>query len=284
MAEPRNIFDFTRAERLDFDARALAIAAASGGELDDRVLAWATRCAGWDYDDAAGPGGLSRAATLYDLWGRVLTTLWIDKTALLPEPPPAAGPAPGWRPVEAPWASLWAPASYIGGEPESVGPAALGALQARGPDWLEWGNEWLSPATASYTMTRGMNAALLFLAETGAASLDQAGYAILMRQQLDAAHAGITLEWRTNDLAQRIQAHGARVESVAYGTVTGRPGSRIVSESQTGHRLGPPRLYNVNYTFMAAPATCSLMFTLPSADGGRLGEADRIAATFAFRG
>ena len=74
------------------------------------------------------------------------------------------------------------------------------------------------------------------------------------------------------------------VESVAYGTFAGRPASRIVAESRAGFPHGPRGIHIVQYVFMHPPYTCSLDFTVPSAAPQRLGEADRCAATFVFKG
>ena len=118
----------------------------------------------------------------------------------------------------------------------------------------------------------------------GAATLDEAAYCVLLRQELDAQQQGMTLEWRTDDLARRMGEHGAVVESVVYGSLAGRPVARIVAESPTGIRNGPRRIHVVQHVFMAAPGTYSLNFTLPSASAERLGEADRMAASFRFKG
>jgi hypothetical protein len=250
------------------------------------VLARAVRCVCWDFDAAALPDGRTRAASLHDRAGAELCTLWLDPTALPAagdELPPAPPPA-GWVQLDAPWAAIAAPPGWTGGEPESAGPAAAAALQGRGPDWAAWAGEWFTPMTAMYATSRGQVAALLFAVDVSAASLDEAAYFILLRQELDAQHQGITLEWRTDDLARRMGDHGAVVESVARGTLDGRPVARIVAESPAGIAHGPRRIHVVQYVFMAPTGAYSLNFTLPSASPARLGEADRMAASFRFKG
>jgi hypothetical protein len=135
-----------------------------------------------------------------------------------------------------------------------------------------------------YQPSGGQLAALLFAVDAGAATLEEASYCVLLRQELDAQHQGMTLGWRTDDLARRMGEHGAVVESAVYGSLAGRPAARIVAESPAGIRNGPRRIHVVQYVFMAPPGTYSLNFTLPSASPQRLGEADRMAATFRFKG
>ena len=284
MADPQIAFEMDRAGRLDFDAWVLALAAASGGDLDPQLLARTARCIWWDFDAPVGPAGRMRAVTLYDRAGAETATLWPDPATVLPDPPPPPGPAAGWHAIDAPWATLWAPPGFVGGDPAGDGPAAAATLQSRGADWAAWSNDWLTPAAAMYTQYHGVLAALLFLADVGAPSLDEAAYGLLIRQELDDAHRDITLQWRTEDLTQRMNVHGSQVESVAYGAVAGRPGSRIVCEAPAGFRNGPRRVHIVQYVFMEPPYTLTLNLTLPSAAPDRLGEADRIATTLVFKG
>jgi hypothetical protein len=282
-AAPAVAQDLWRAQCLDFDARVLA--ALGGAEAPDTgVLASAARCVCWDFP-AAATEERRRAFTLYDRDGREVYTVWAGADAALPEPgAPAAAPAPaGWILLDAPWASLTAPAGWMGGAPESAGQAALAAMQARGPDWQAWAGEWFSPMSTAYATSRGQLAALLFGVDVGAASLDDAAYVVFMRQELDAGHRDVTLQWRTDDLARRMAASGL-VESVAYGPLGGWQASRIVAASQAGFAHGPRGLHIVEYVFVDSPYTYSLAFTLPSASPSRLGEADRCAATFVFKG
>lgn len=282
-AEIQPAGDLWRARCLDFDARVLGFAAAAGEDLDETLLARAARCVCWDVDPAAAPDERTRAASLFDHAGAELRTLWADPSASLAPQAPAPTPA-AWRLLDAPWAAIAAPPGFVGGAPETEGPGALAAMQARGPDWAAWAEEWFTPMTGLYASSRGQLAALLFAVDLGAASLDDAGYCALIRQELDARHRGITLEWRTDDLAGRMGTHGSAVESVAYGTLAGRPASRIVAESPAGFPHGPRRVHIVQYVFMVPPSTYTLSFTLPSAAPEGLGQADRIAATFAFKG
>jgi hypothetical protein len=175
------------------------------------------------------------------------------------------------------------PSGWVGGAPESAGAAATATLQARGPDWTAWAGEWLAPLTTLYASSRGQLAALLFAVDAGAATLDDAAYSVLLRQELDAAHSGMSLEQRTDDLARRVGDTGL-LESVAYGRLAGRPAARIVAETRAGFPHGPRGIHIVQYVFMQPPYTCSLDFTVPSAASDGLGLADRCAATFVFKG
>lgn len=275
--------DLTRAGCLDFDARVLALAAAAAETLDPAVLARAARCVGWDFDPATTGESQRHAASLYDRAGTELTTFYLALGARAEPPTPPAAPA-GWSVLDAPWAAISAPPGFVGGEPERDGPAAVAALQARGADWAAWADEWFTPAAGMYVGSNGQLAALLFFADAGATTLDDAACGLLVRQELDKPHRDITLEWRTDDLTRRMGAQGSRVESVVYGVVAGRPGSRIVAETPSAFNRGPRQVHIAQYVFMAPPHSCSLSFTLPAAGPERLGEADRMAATFVYRG
>jgi len=259
----------------------LTALAGSGGPGAE-VLAAAARCIRWDFPAAA--DGRRRAFSLYDRDGTPIHTSWEGpETLLREEGDAAAAPPPDWLWLDAPWASMAAPPGWMGGAPEAAGPVAAAAMQARGADWTAWAADWFTPMTTMYASSHGQLAALLFAVDLGAGSLDDAAYSILVRQELDAAHRDVTLEWRTDDLARRLRETGL-VESVAYGTLSGRPASRIVAESRAGFPHGPRGIHIVQYVFMSPPYTCSLDFTVPSAASQRLGEADRCAATFVFKG
>lgn len=275
--------DMWRARYLDFDARVLAVLGAAGDPGAD-TLARAARCICWDFP-AASSEQTRRALTLYGRDGRQVHTVWTGPDAALLEDGAAAAPPPppGWDPVDAPWATMAVPQGWMGGAPETAGAAAAAALQVRGPDWAAWAGEWLAPLTTMYASSRGQLAALLFAVDAGAATLDDAVYGVLLRQELDAAHSAITLQGRTDDLARRLGETGL-IESVAYGRLAGRPASRIVAETRAGFPHGPRGIHIVQYVFMQPPYTCSLDFTVPSAAPDSLGLADRCAATFVFKG
>ncbi len=281
-AAPAMAQDLWRAQCLDFDARVLA-ALAGPGEPGTGDLAQTARCICWDFP--AAPEGQRRAITLYDRDGRPVHTAWTGPDAALPaegQAPVPRAPA-AWIFADAPWASMAVPPGWAGGAPETSGALAEAQLQARGPDWTAWTGEWLAPLKTMYATTAGRKAALLFAVDVAAATLDDLACCVLLREELDATQQGATLEWRTDDQARRLGTTGL-IESVAYGTFAGRPGSRIVAESRAAIPHGPWAIYVVSYVFLSLPYACSLEFTVPSAALHRLGEADRCASTFVFKG
>ena len=281
-ASPVMAQDLWRARCLDFDARVLA-ALAGPGEPGADDLARTARCICWDFPAAL--EAQRRAITLYDRDGSPVHTAWTGPDAALPgEGEAPAPPAPAaWIFADAPWASMAIPPGWIGGAPEAMGGVAASQLQARGPDWATWAGEWLAPVTTMYATTAGRQAALLFAVDVAAPTLDDAACCVLVREELGAAQQGATLEWRTDDVARRLSTSGL-IESVAYGTIAGRPASRVVAESRAGIPHGPWGIHVVSYVFLALPYACALEFTVPSAALHRLGEADRCASTLVFKG
>ncbi len=140
---------------------------------------------------------------------------------------------PGWTRLDAPWAAMAVPPGWVGGAPETAAvrprPAAL---QARGPDWAAWAGEWLTPADRRmYANSGGQLAALLFAADAGAASLDDAAYAVLAPPGARRARTAASRCSGAPTTSRAAWAQTGLIESVAYGTLAGRPASRIVAET-----------------------------------------------------